>query len=49
MRAGAFSGAWLALVSRAEESGMESVKKIAMAQKPPIRTEKIQSGKLCAT
>ncbi len=27
MRTGAFSGAWLALVSRAEESGMRSVKK----------------------
>ena len=40
MRAGAFSGAWLALVSRAKESGMRSVKKIAMAQKPPFEPKK---------
>ncbi len=37
MRADAFSGAWLALVSRVEESGMESVKKSQWRKSHPFK------------
>ncbi len=37
MRTGAFSGAWLALVPKAEESGMGSVKKSQWRKSHPFK------------